>query len=160
VDAIFQLSLMVDRVENGQYEDDCCELYVEDYQVEVLLVSGYFHLAAIFDKCGMDPAAGDGCRDHAVANIKDFSSWRLDSNSIPESAIENEVCLYTTRWMRSCVSYVEKRKAGEIAPTVQTEEFPFETFLLPDTGGGSGRCFLARCVDCAECRIKRKGQSY
>ena len=149
-DAILQLSMMVDQVEDRQYEENCCELCVEGYQADILLVSGYFHLAAIFDKRGMDPAAGDKFRDHAVARIKDSFSSLLDTSYIPSSASENGVGLFTTRWVRSCVSYVERRKAGEIAATVQAEEFPFETFLLPDTGGGSSRCFLPRCVNCAE----------
>ncbi|KAK3987146.1 hypothetical protein QBC44DRAFT_372435 [Cladorrhinum sp. PSN332] len=130
VESILRLSLLIDKIKNGERYRCCC-LFAANYQEHVLLIAGHFYLATIFDKCGMDPALGDSCRKDALAVMEGSASSAelLDENYLP---LSNKDDMYLPRWLQSCVSYAKQRKAGEIASTVRAMDFPFEIFLLPD----------------------------
>lgn len=123
VESIFRLSLVIEEIKNVRY--DCRSLHVPRYQ-DVIVIAGHFYLASIFDKCGMDPALSDSCRAEALAVIENGYPEHLDKDYVHLTMGGN---MYIARWMRSCVGYADKRKADEIASTIQAMDFPFEDFF-------------------------------
>ena len=112
---------MIDSLE-GRWGYDH-DIIMEAYQADALLVAGYLYLSALLHDCGLGPAAGEANRDNAAAVIHDKCECVLDANYLGSVG---RVDQYTTRWIRSCVSYVERRKKGEINFTTRVEDYPFE----------------------------------
>ncbi|KAK0657832.1 hypothetical protein B0T16DRAFT_402602 [Cercophora newfieldiana] len=128
VNAITTLSLMTEQLEAGMAYD-CCTLVVEEYQQDVLLVSGYLYLASTLDGCGVDPAVGDSDRNDALAVIQEKFKGVLDVQYMP---VEGKPDWYTTRWIRECVEFIEKRRSRELDGNTEVPNFPFEIFWIPD----------------------------
>ncbi|KAK4444727.1 hypothetical protein QBC34DRAFT_334387 [Podospora aff. communis PSN243] len=131
-ESIFLFSTIIHCLESGALGIFCCDLRVQ-FQPrleKVLLVVANFYLASLFDECGLDAAVGNSFRDCALMTIKDsFKQQRIERDTY-RGLLELDV-IYVERWVRSCVSYVEKRKSGDIGSTVRAPEFPFELFLVP-----------------------------